>query len=563
MQKTARQFFDYRIEQMRSERSSWVAHWQELNKNFQPRRGKFNSSDRNKGNKRNQLPNNTPLFAKRTLMAGMMTGATSPARPWFRLGPPDPDMADYAPVRGWLDDVKDVMYRVFAASGLYGVLPSIYEECGVIGTAAMLQEEDFNNITKFTPFTIGEYMLDTNGSNMVDTFAREYQMTVYQLVSKFGKENCSTHVRNLYETGNYSSYVDVVHIIEPNEKSLNGIELSDKFNFRSVYYERSQKGSEDSFLSVKGYYEFPVHAPRWDKKPGDVYGISPGMDALGDANALQVQEKEKGKAVAKMVAPPTVAPSSLRTTQISLLPGANNFSDDPNKVFRPIYQVDPRVQELSMDIQRTEDRINRAFYVDLFLMIANDTRRQPATATEIAERHEEKLLQLGPVLENLNGELLSPIIDRTFNMLVRASEAGWKGMSDFMVIPPPPKELEGKELRVEFISMLHQAQNMVSTGAMERWIGFVGNLAALGKPNALDKINDDEVVDIMANDLGVPNKAVKTDEEVARDREARAQQEAQAQAAAMGAQMADSAKTLSETKTTGDSLLDDITGAAV
>ena len=171
MARTGRDYFDYRLQQMRSERSSWITHWRDLNKNFQPRRGKFDTSDTNKGNKRNQLSNNTPLFAKRVLRAGMMTGATSPARPWFKLGPPDPDMADFGPVRGWLDDVQDVMYRVFASSGLYRALPSIYEECGTIGTAAMLQEEDFENVTRFTVFTVGEFMLDINGKNIVDTSA--------------------------------------------------------------------------------------------------------------------------------------------------------------------------------------------------------------------------------------------------------------------------------------------------------------------------------------------------------------------------------------------------------
>ena len=564
--KSGRDYMDYRIQQMQSEFSSWKPHFQELNNNFQPRRGKFNVGDRNKGQKRTQLPNNTPLFAKRTLRSGMMTGITSPARPWFKLAPPDERMSEFGPVRAWLDDVQTVMYTVFAKSGLYRVLPNMYEEVGVIGTACMMQEEDFDNITKFTPFTVGEYLLDIDGNRRVDTFAREYQMTVYQMIDRFGLENCSGHVKSLYDSRHYSAWIDVRHLIEKNNRKFAGLDVSQEFDYRSVYYEVTREDQE-SLLSLKGYHEFPIHAPRWDTKPGDTYGIGPGMDAIGDSLALQVQEKESGKAIAKMVSPPTTAPSALKNVQVSLLPGANNFSDDPNNVFRAIYQVDPRVGELEAKMRTTEDRINRAFYVDLFLMLANDPRNQRATATEIAQKHEEKLLQLGPVLENLNDELLDPLIDRTFKMMVRASEPGWNGLTDFMVIPPPPKELLDREsgevgkLKVEYVSILAQAQKMVATGATERWVGFVGQMAAIpGLESVIDKVNADEIADNMAEDLGVPNKAVHTEDEVAEKREERAKAQAAQQQQEQITQMTDAAHKMSQSETTGGNVLSDVLG---
>lgn len=548
-----------RITDMRAERSSWLPHWRELTANFSPRRGKFTESDRNKGQKRNILPNNTPLFAKRVLVSGLMTGVSSPARPWFKLSLSNRDLEQFGPVREWLDMVEEMQYRVFAASNLYRALPDIYDELSTVGTAAMLQESDYNDVTRFTTYTAGEFMLDTNGADRVDTFAREYDATVWQLISEFGVDNVSRRVRDLYERGDYTSTFRVHHVIEPtNTCDLEGVNLPDDAAWRSIYYELGAHNdeSEDQLLRVRGYRRFPIFAPRWAARSGDVYGYAPAMDALGDAKALQIQEKEKAKAVAKQNNPPMKAPKSLENVPVSLLPGAVNFTEDPNNVFSSLYQVQARPDLLAVDIERTEMRINRALYADLFLMISrqDDVR----TATEIAARQEEKLLQLGPVLEHLHDELLEPLVENTFDMLMELSEPGWSGMGPAL-LPPPPEELQEENIEVEFVSVLANAQRLVDTGAMERWIGFVGNMAAM-KPDVLDKVDADEAADEMAEKLGVPPRVVTSDEDVAAVREGRAQMQQMQQMSGLAQQAVDAAKTLGDTPTTGGNVLNDVLG---
>ncbi len=79
--------------QMKTERSSWWGQWEEVSSYVIPWSGRFFRQDRDKGQRRgNRILDNTGIRALKTLGAGLMAGATSPARPWFRLGTHDPDL---------------------------------------------------------------------------------------------------------------------------------------------------------------------------------------------------------------------------------------------------------------------------------------------------------------------------------------------------------------------------------------------------------------------------------------------------------------------------------------
>ncbi len=170
------------------------------------------------------------------------------------------------------------------------------------------------------------------------------------------------------------------------------------------------------------------------------------------------------------------------------------------------------------------------------------------TAREVVERHEEKLLVLGPLLESLEGELLDPFIDRTFEL---ALEAG--------VIPPPPPELEGLDLKVEYISPLAQAQKMIGVTAIEQGARFVGSISAV-KPEVIDIVDWDEMTRQHLQMDGVSPRIIRDPEVVAAERKARAEAAAAAQAAEQGVAMAQGAKTLSETKVGQNSALDAVLG---
>lgn len=517
------------------ERASWLTHWREISEYQQPRAGRFVVTDRNRGDKRtNHILDNTAMFAARTLAAGLMSGVTSPARPWFRLEVKDKDLMEFGPVKAWLHDVAALLRAIFASSNTYRSLHTIYEELGLFGTACAIVLPDFDNVIHHYPLTAGEYALATNSKGMADTLCREFQMTVAQMVEQFGKENCSQTVRDLFNRGNYDTWVDVVHIIEPRKDRDLTKRDARNMRFASIYLEPG-KDQSDKFLSESGFERFPALTPRWVVTGNDVYGTSPGMECLGDVKQLQHQQLRKGQAIDYQVNPPLQVPTKYKEAAKARLPGGVFYVDSvgQGQGVRSAFEVQLDLQHLLLDIQDVRERIRSAYYADLFLMLAND-HRSNVTATEVAARNEEKLLALGPVLERLHNELLSPLIDIAFDYANRAG-----------ILPEPPRELEGMELNVEFINVLAQAQRAVATQGMDRLLGVVGQIAA-AKPEVLDKIDFDQVVDTYGDAYGVDPKIIVPDDQVAALRQQRAAAMQAQQAAAAAPVVADTAKTVSE-----------------
>lgn len=544
MAETLREMYDRRFARLVNDFSTWKPVYQDLAKYILPRAGRFSLDDYNDGARRDQfILDSTGTRAARTLSAGMMAGMTSPARPWFRLVVGDSELMEYQPVKEWIHDTAERMRRIFARSNTYRSLHTMYDELGVFGTATSLVLQNYDNVIHHYPHTVGQYYLAQSALGSVDTVYREFNMSVSQLVEEFGKDNVSPTIRALYTRGSLDSPVVVRHVIEP--RYDRDRMKRDKWNmpWKSCYYE---KGADtEMLLREGGFEEYPALSPRWDTQGGDTYGRSPGVEALGDVMQLQHDNEIWAKGAEYQGDPPVVLPASMAGQRYDLLPGGESFYDDlggQSRGIRSAFEVNLDLNALREGIIDKRQQINSAFYADLFTMLATSDRRQ-MTATEVAERHEEKLLVLGPVLERLHNEMLDPLIDRTFAIMVRTG-----------AISPPPLELQGQELRVEYVSMLAQAQRAVGVTAVDRLLGTVGSIAQF-KPEALDKLNTDEIIDGYADMLGVSPEFILAGDEVAIIRQQRAaaiQQQEQAAAAAQGAQ---AAKTLSETDTEGDNAL--------
>lgn len=531
---------------LKSERATWWAHWQELSTYLLPRSGRFFVQDRNKGWRRhNSIYDNTATRALKVLGAGMMAGATSPARPWFRMMTGDPELGKYQPVRIWLEEVTRLMQMVFQKSNTYRALHTMYEELGAFGTAATILLPNYNNVIHNYSLTAGEYCVATDYQGQVCTLYREYERPVSEIVKEFGYKNCSTTIQNMYDRGSLDQWVRLIHAIEP--RADRDIKKMDNKNMPWASYHFEVGGKPDQFLRESGFKRFPGLVPRWAVAGGDIYGHSPGMECLGDIKQLQHEQLRKAQGIDFQSNPPLQVPTSLKNREVDRLPGGVTYFDpaSPQAGVKSLFEVNLDLQHLLMDIQDVRGRINSSFYTDMFLMLSSGAD-QRMTATEVAERHEEKLLMLGPVLERLHNELLTPLIETTFSQML---EAG--------IVPPAPQEMQGQEINVEFISMLAQAQRAVGANTVDRFVGNLGAVAQF-KPEALDKFDADAWVDAYSDMLGVDPTLIVANDQVAMVRQQRAQAQQQQSQMMQAEQQAKIQKDLASAKTSEPSALTNV-----
>jgi hypothetical protein len=452
--------------------------------------------------------------------------------------------------------------------------PTMLGELLLVGTGAMSHMDDFDDVATFFQHPIGSYSLAQNSKYRIDTICREYQDTVKMLVETYGK-NVSRTVMNLYDRGNYEAKFPVMNFIEPNSEHDPRKRGSQFKKFRSVTLELagavygatsavSAASGPTAFLSDKGFDEFPAYCPRWDVTGEDTYANDcPGMSTLGDIKEAQALARQASKANDKMVDPPLHGPASLRNTKINTLPGGATLYDGMDQQeLKPVYTVMPQLDKHLIFTQAVEARIKEGFYEDLWRSLHSLEGVQPQNEMFLSQKQSEDMQMLGPVLEHVHGDFLSPLIDRTFNQCLRAGLFRGK--------MTPPQELSGMKLKVRFISTLAQAQRASESSGIDQLTGFIAGLVKGGFTHAADNLDVDETVRSKGRAIGtapnliLPAATVASARKEQQDQQAQQQQMQQAtQAAGALQQGAQGAATLAQAPgSNGQSLLANVAGAA-
>ena len=491
-----------RYDRLKSQRQNWESHWQEVADYMQPRKADVTKT-RSKGDKRTELIfDGSPLQSVELLAASLHGMLTNPSTPWFSLRFKQNDMENEDEAKEWLEDATEVMYAAFNKSNFQQEIFELYHDLITFGTAAMFIEEDDEDILKFSTRHINEIFIAENDKGRIDTVFRKFNLSARAVIQKFGDVSM-----NIMTKANKDPYeeVSILHAVYP--RSDFDPKKQDKQNmpFESVYLD-AESGDE---LSVSGFREFPFVVPRYLKASHEIYGRSPAMTALPDVKMLNEMSKTTIKSAQKQVDPPLLVPDDGFMLPVRTVPGGLNFYRAGTRDrIEPLNIGANTPLGLNMEEQR-RNSIRNAFYVNQ-LMMQNGPQM---TATEVIQRNEEKMRLLGPVLGRLQSELLKPLIDRAFALILRKN-----------LFKQAPDFLSGRDIEIEYVSPLAKAQKSTELQSIMRAIEIMGSLSNVAP--VFDHINMDKLVRHLADIVGVPQKILKPQAELNAEREqAQAQQQ--------------------------------------
>jgi hypothetical protein len=397
------------------------------------------------------------------------------------------------------------MYSAFNRSNFQQEIFELYHDLITFGTAAMFIQEDNEDILKFSTRHINEIFIAEDDKGRIDTVYRKFKLSVRATIQQFG-DSVSMDIKAQAKKDPYNE-IEILHVVYPRSDYNPKLKDTENMPFESVYIEMDS-GNE---LSVSGFQEFPFVVPRYLKASHEIYGRSPAMTALPDVKMLNEMSKTTIKAAQKQVDPPLLVPDDGFLLPVRTVPGGLNFyrSGTRDRI-EPLNIGANNPLGLNMEEQR-RDAIRAVFYVNQLMM--QDGPQM--TATEVIQRNEEKMRLLGPVLGRLQSELLKPLIDRVFNILLRNNQ-----------LPQAPEFLSGQDIEIEYVSPLAKAQKSTELQSIMRAIEILGSLANVAP--VFDYINFDNLVKHLAEIVGVPQKLLKSQSQVTAERQ-QAQQQQQEQ----------------------------------
>lgn len=494
---------------LEGQRSTWDSTWQDVVDYCLPFRERVTVTD-TPGDVWHAriMYNSTPMESINRLAASINSTLTNQSSEWFRLTTDDDEVNEEQDVKEWLDLVTDIVAREFTNSNFYTEVNEMYVDDASFGTGCLYIEEsnkvDYN--LNFSSRHMKEIYLDEDDQGRVDTVFRKFKMTAVQMIKRWGEDGVSKNVKKAYNGSNKNEEFDVLHCVYPREEYDPDKIDTENMKFESRWIEVDNKHE----LETSGYRTFPYVVPRWTKSSGEKYGRSPAINMLPDIKTLNLMEETFIKTGQKIADPPLQVPDE-GFEDVSLKPGdVNYYRSGTTDRIEPL-DLGANMPLTHEMIERKEDAIRDAFLVTQLQII--DKSRM--TAAEVRIRQEENMRILGPTFGRMQFEFLEPLLDRVLDILNQVVDDDGTPL-----IPEAPEVVQGKKLRLRFVSPLARAQRMDDMVAINQSLQVAGAMAQMDA-TVLDNLNLDVAIRRIVELNGAPTSILRDEKEVQAIREQR------------------------------------------
>ena len=494
-----------RFDKKKSARGLWEDHWQEIIDYIFPRRGDV-VGERADGQKYTfRLLDNTGVQSNE-LLAGMLHSLlTNPDVFWFEFTSGNVELDQKDAVRKWYQQVIRQIHSTLNNSNFQTEVAEMYLDITSLGTGCQHIEESDENIVRFMTYFIKEYYIGEDYHGRVSELDRKWKWPASQCIAKWGRDMMPPKLLEEFDRGK-DEPVEIIHSVYPGYVADSKMEDGD-----DIWISQYILPTYEHEIEFGKFNTFPYVVPRWGKASGEIYGRSPGMNALPEMKVLNKMNETMLIGAQKIVDPPVQLPDDGFVMPFITRPGGINYYRAGTEVAKPIFN-DTRIDFGFQAMEDRRQRVRDAFYVDQLKLRQGGPMM---TATEVMQRTEEAMRLLGPMLGRMHQEYLKPMIERVYAIMLKRNK-----------LPPVPVELDGIQLDVKYSSLIAKAQRMSDVQNITRTLETVAPFLQLD-PQGADNFNVDNIVRLVAGILGFPQEAIRNADEVlaAREQKVQAQQE--------------------------------------
>lgn len=471
----------------------------------------------------------TAMIAADRLATGLLSLVTPDSEKWMglgirdMLGPVDPTDEE----ERWLERQRDYLFgtRYNPHTGWQLSNSAAMRGMVVFGSGPYFLEEAYgkngqNDVQvpyKFCPLPLSENYLTVDGQGQLDGDYRRFRLSARQAGDRFGS-GLSAKVQGwAQDPKKWNQQVEFLHVVVyRQEKGANNDPMRRSL-VESTYIEVETK----HVCRRGGFNYWPIFNYVWNPVPYSPYGESPVMLVLAEIKGSNILAKNALLSAQQMTAPPVATTEDGSAGKPNLNPRAINYgmldAQGRLKVQPIITAQNPSLVAEILNVSR--DQIKEGLYTNLWQVLLQNPKM---TATEALIRANEKGELLGPIGTKVQ-DALAKLTDAELTIL--EGKGAWRPGAAL----EPPQSMAGKDVRPAFNSPLDRLRRSGELLGIQRTIEMIVPLANL-KPEVLDKIDEDAIVELSQEINGAPRKMLRTPEQVAAIREQRAQQNQMTQA---------------------------------